>query len=152
MLLYSNEKAAEDFTYASRCYTLSPSGSCKDYVLSSLPYKEDANAPCPFAPELCYSAFDNLCLDTEDLDSVLHLGLNAGPQFTIRLSTHCAPLTLDDRTSVIYRDGSYVKAVNSTRRYARYHYGTWRDNDWVTELELDDVIQAADTLSDYKVA
>ncbi|KAF2623612.1 hypothetical protein BU25DRAFT_400704, partial [Macroventuria anomochaeta] len=89
---YTTQKMVEDLSYATRCYGSQDPGYCDKFAQADLPYTIYRNASCPFAPELCQSSFGNLLLDAGNIDSVRHLGLNAGPSFSLRYRTHCPPL------------------------------------------------------------
>jgi hypothetical protein len=69
---------------------------------------------------MCKLSYGNLLLDTGDIDSVKHLGLNKGPRFTLRYRTHCAPLVTEGFTFP-------VPMQNTTRKFIDYKYGTPRD-------------------------
>jgi hypothetical protein len=129
---YNSQKSWEDYSYATQCYRNETNVGCDKFVYPALPYTSDRNAICPFAPEMCKLAYDNLLLDTGEVDSVKHLGLNKGPRFTLRYRTHCAPLVTR----------GYVFSVplpNTTRQFINYKYGTDRDGAWsIFWIEYDD--------------
>lgn len=134
---YNSEKAWADFLYASSCYNSKTAVDCEKFVQSSLPYTSDRNASCPFASELCKMSYGNLLLDTGDLDSVKHLGLNRGPRFTLRYRTHCAPLVTKGYTKVLPQTGT------TYRNFTRYDYGMIYKpvngpDPWIYWVEQDD--------------
>lgn len=134
---YNSEKAWADFLYASSCYNSKTAVDCEKFVQSSLPYTSDRNASCPFASELCKMSYGNLLLDTGDLDSVKHLGLNRGPRFTLRYRTHCAPLVTKGYTKVLPQTGTTYR--NFTRYDYRMIYKPVNGPDpWIYWVEQDD--------------
>jgi hypothetical protein len=81
---------------------------------------------------MCKLSHDNLLLDTGEVDSVKHLGLNKGPRFTLRYQTHCAPLVTKGFMST-------VPLENTTRKFIDYRYGKDRDGKWsIFWIEYDD--------------
>jgi hypothetical protein len=129
---YNTQKSWEDYSYASQCYRNKTQVACDKFVSPALPYSADRRAPCPFAPEMCRLSHDNLLLDTGEVDSVKHLGLNKGPRFTLRYQTHCAPLVTKGYVFT-------VPLVNTSRKVIDYRYGKDRDDEWsIFWIEYDD--------------
>ncbi|KAH7083074.1 hypothetical protein BKA63DRAFT_502200 [Paraphoma chrysanthemicola] len=129
---YNSQKSWEDYSYATKCYHNKTNAECDKFAYPALPYTSDRNARCPFAPEMCKLAYDNLVLDTGKVDSVKHLGLNRGPRFTLRYRTHCGPLVTK---GFVYS----VPLPNTTRNFLDYRYGKDRDGAWsIFWIERDD--------------
>ncbi|KAH8585616.1 hypothetical protein B0O99DRAFT_696297 [Bisporella sp. PMI_857] len=149
-VLYLSQKGIEFFAYATQCYGKAghlKSGSCGKFVASTLPYTSNRNASCPFAEELCKYNTGNLLLESGDLDSLNHLGLNIAPRFVLRYRTHCAPLNTENFTHII-------TAQNSSKRFLTYNYGSSGNQTVVYQVELhneqpDGMVNSP---GDYKIA
>ncbi|KAH7093216.1 hypothetical protein FB567DRAFT_575963 [Paraphoma chrysanthemicola] len=129
---YNSQKSWEDYSYATQCYHNKTNAGCDKFAYPSLPYTSDRNARCPFAPEICKLAYDNLVLDTGEVDSVKHPGLNRGPRFTLRYRTHCGPLVTK---GFVFS----VPLPNTTQNFLDYRYGKDRDGAWsIFWIERDD--------------
>jgi hypothetical protein len=120
------QKSSEYLSYAFNCYrsrrkSSSHVNGCSTYTQPTLPYTTNNNAACPFHPNICRMANDNIFLDTGYLDSYKYLGLNKGPRFSIRLSRHCAPLETDNYTKV------HIDDAEPSVRWLRYYYGKSED-------------------------
>lgn len=90
--------------YATECYYAAEPAhtpGCQIFTQSVLPYTVSLNASCPFAPEICKTADNNIHFDTGYLDSVDHLGWDTGPRFLLRHTLHCAPLVTQGFTEVL---------------------------------------------------
>jgi hypothetical protein len=133
IMSYQYQKSVDFFTYGAQCYPNNGSSSldaCGTFVASMLPYTTDTNAPCPFEEEMCKSPTGNILLDSGELDSYKHLGFNAGPRFTLRHSTHCAPLNSQNFTSI------RTDTEDPSKRFIRYNYGSSFDRDYLYEVQL----------------
>lgn len=104
--------------YALACYQgqKATQSSCQLYTKPKLSYKINRNASCPFDEKICRSAFDNLEMDSDYLDSWGDLGMNAEPRFQIRLKHHCAPLVTRGYKRI------YVNPTDPSKTYMRYSY------------------------------
>ena len=129
MMLYQTQKTVEDVSYATQCYSSQQADYCERFTQTTLAYTSELNASCPFAAEMCKSAFGNILLDSGDIDSMQHLGINKGPRFTVSYRTHCAPVVTKGYTENI--TASYFN-----RPLLTYKYGTDGDDDFVYEHEL----------------
>lgn len=100
-------------TYARACYG-GPSNTleCNQYPVQSLPYSRTENVTCPFADGMCLRKYPAIALDTGNISSHDHFGINAQgkDRITYRRRTTCAPLmSLGYTTSMNYTD-----AVNAS--------------------------------------
>lgn len=153
-MLYQSQTCVDAFTYATQCYVeagISKAEACGTFALSALPYTSDRNASCPFASEICKSNVGNILLDSGVLDSLLHLGLNSGPRFTLRHRTHCAPLETNGFTDVF-------TAPNVSQAVQVYRYGTRNgprtNKTYLHEVEMDKKQPVFDgsTIGNYKIS
>ena len=129
---YNFKKSWEDYSYATKCYKNTSATGCDFFAQPAIPFTVDSNAPCPFASEMCESGRGNLLLDTSEVDSYSHLGLNRGPRFTLRYRTHCAPILTQNFTQ-----RSLIP--NSTRVFKMYNFSKNRDDGQTTYwVEQDD--------------
>jgi hypothetical protein len=81
--------------YARACYGgYSNSLQCNQYQVQSLPYTRTANVTCPFAEGMCFDRYPAFTLDTGNMSSHEHLGINAKPEDRIFYGrkTVCAPI------------------------------------------------------------
>ncbi|KAL1605012.1 hypothetical protein SLS60_004555 [Paraconiothyrium brasiliense] len=95
-------------TYARACYG-GPSAAleCNQYKVNSLPYTISETEPCPFDKKMCLNKIPVLSLDTGNMSSHDHLGINAQKKDRIlyRRKTSCAPIISDGFfTSFNYTD------------------------------------------------
>ncbi|KAH8889020.1 hypothetical protein GQ53DRAFT_825784 [Thozetella sp. PMI_491] len=118
---YASNLAASAEEYVRQCYGSHAKGislfECNRFVFDKIPIYIDRNATCPFKKaEVCRKNSSNIYLETGELDSHTHLGLNApqNDRFHFRTSYHCAPLKTDGYTSN-YTEGPW--------NYTRYQYG-----------------------------
>jgi hypothetical protein len=144
------QKLTEFTMYAKQCYGEArvplPKG-CDTFVASVLPYTLNLNASCPFANEMCKSTTGNLLLDSGDLNSLDHLGLNLGPRFLLRHQTHCAPLNTQNFTEI------HTDAQDPSERFMRYKYGSVDNRNFLYQVELkaENLKFNDETISDYKL-
>lgn len=100
-------------TYARACYT-GPSKAleCNRYPIQSLPFKRIENATCPFADGMCLRRYPAIALDTGNMSSHDHLGINAQKKdrITYRKLTTCAPIISKGFTISM----NYTDAVNAS--------------------------------------
>ena len=153
-MLHETQMGIDSFSHASQCYNgtrLQRVGSCNTFTKPTLPFTSDTNASCPFAEEICESSTGNLLLDSGNLGSDTHLGLNAGPRFTLRHKTPCAPLRTDDYTEIITDS-------DSGSRFLTYKYGSITHSNNVSEsfvykFDLDKEKPFGDgtSVADYKI-
>ena len=132
VMQYQSQKCVDAFTYATQCYRddgIPLTEACDSFAVPRLRYTSDRNASCPFGCDICKSNFGNILLDSGALDSIQDLGLNAGPHFTVRHATHCAPLMTSGFTETI-RDS---KTSQETRIY---RYGSRGNKSHVHEVKL----------------
>jgi hypothetical protein len=136
--LYHTQLSVEDFSYAAQCYSKHRPGSCSKFVTPNLKYRSNTNASCPFASELCKSASGNLVLESDNIESVRHLGLNRGPPFLIRYQTHCAPLNTENYTERV----NVSSEAGGHQLFIRYKYGKkYKSKDnytYVQSVQLDE--------------
>lgn len=120
-MLHHTQLFADDFSYAMKCYGDHKPEGCSKFVQPTLTYSSNTNGSCPFSAELCKMAFGNLVLDSGDIESARHLGLNQGPPFTIRYQTSCAPLNTDE-----YAEWTSIRnsATGANQSFMIYNYGT----------------------------
>lgn len=149
VMQYQTQKCVDDFTYASHCYRndgTSSTRACDSFVVPRLSYTSDRNASCPFGHDICKSKFGNLLLDSGALDSIQDLGLNTGPRFTIRHTTHCAPLMTDGFTETI-------KVLKTSQETQVYRYGSRGSQSYVHSVKLkkEPPIFDATTTANYNV-
>lgn len=119
LMLYHTRKAIDAITYATQCYHTNDTARnelCNIFATTTLPFRAERNATCPFSESICESVTGNLLLYSGDLDSHSQLGLNQGPHFTLRDQTHCAPLKTTGFTEVI-------SVPNRTEHRRVYRYG-----------------------------
>lgn len=117
---YQSQKSVEALTYATQCYLKNRTlraQVCETFSTPALPYSVDRNTSCPFASEICKAYHGNIFLDSGTIDSLIHLGLNRAPFFTLRQWTQCAPLETTGFTSII-------NDPNTNRSKQVYHYGS----------------------------
>ena len=119
---------------------------CNAFTKPTLPYTMDRNASCPFSGPVCRAEFGNLLIDSGELSSSTHLGLNDGPKFTVRRSTHCAPLATTNFTEV-------QTTPDSTKSSTIYKYGSYVDGGYAFEFENNKTRNDFDELipGDYKI-
>jgi len=83
-------------SYARACYETNSlaTAECSTYAAKTIPWKQVANATCPFSPELCFSSSAVYKMDTGLVDSHEILGLNAhkDDRLKYRRVTTCAPI------------------------------------------------------------
>lgn len=128
--IYQFKKATEYLAYALQCYqTSSTVGRCQTYVHATLPHTTVNNAPCPFDQALCKTNSSNLVMDTGYLESARHLGINGGPNFSIRQTRQCAPLV-----SKGYKKTETDATTGKT--YVRYYYHA-SENSTSSQPDLD---------------
>lgn len=109
--------------HAQQCYanfSTSPLGSgCTNsrFVKQQIPVSVDANAACPFDPSLCAVNSSNLILDTNLIDTHIHLGLNAPPneRLQFRRVLECAPLTTLGYSETV--------GLSTNQSVSHYYYG-----------------------------
>lgn len=105
-------------TYARACYG-GPSNAleCSQYQVQSLPYTIKDNESCPFADGMCLTNYPAFSLDTGNLSSHDHLGINTQPKDRIsyRRKTTCAPIKDKGFTTTF----NYTDAVNASLGYFR---------------------------------
>lgn len=93
--------------YARNCYGgRSDALECNQYQVQSLPFTRIENQSCPFAEDMCLVKFPAFTLDTGNISSHDHLGINAQPKDRIqyRRKTTCAPL----------KDSGFITTFNFT--------------------------------------
>lgn len=138
-MLHHTQLFANDFSYATKCYGDHRPEDCSKFVQPILKYSSNTNASCPFSAELCKTAFGNLVLDSGDIESARHLGLNRGPSFIIRYQTTCAPLNTDNYTE---RTSMRNPDTGDIRTFMTYKYGTnvnpMAPQNYVHRVELDE--------------
>jgi hypothetical protein len=94
---YMSARVTNAANYAQQCYSPGRCSalSCTTFATSTLPTPVDRKADCPFQPGsgICKSDDSNLFLDTQFIDSSVHLGLNApfAERIQFRNTYHCAP-------------------------------------------------------------
>ena len=100
-------------SYARACY----GGACEvlecsQYKVKSLPYTISKTEPCPFDSELCLKTTPVMTLDTGNLSSHDHLGINAPlkDRITYRRKTMCAPIMTEGFVTA----WNYTEAVNAS--------------------------------------
>ncbi|KAF2679340.1 hypothetical protein K458DRAFT_490655 [Lentithecium fluviatile CBS 122367] len=99
--------------YARACYGgTSNALECNQYTVQSLPYTKSENVTCPFADGMCLRKYPAMALDTGNLSSHHHLGINAQTKdrVTYRKMTTCAPLMSAGFTTSM----NYTDAVNAS--------------------------------------
>ena len=129
---YFNRKGVESFAHVTQCghgSTERLAESCGAFVKSSLPFTSDKNASCPFSEEMCKSSTRNLLLDSGDIDSLSHLGLNTGPRFIMRHQSHCAPLNTQNLTE--------MTESQTGERHLTYRYGFGPEDFFTYRLKPD---------------
>jgi hypothetical protein len=117
VLLYQMQRLIETFSYSSQCCGNQKSESCGKYAQPISTYTVDTNASCPLATDVCKSQSGKVVLDSGRIDSVHHLGLNAGPSFTFEFANHCASLSTEGYTNVITitdRNLTHLGSLRST--------------------------------------
>lgn len=140
---YHNRINQDSFNHATQCYNgtnASSAGSCNTFVKSALPFTTDRNASCPFDVEICESSTGNLLLDSGNVESDTHLGLNNIPRFILRYTTHCAPLRTHGYTKIITDN-------KSGRRLLAYTYGSIPFQPYVYTYDLDKTVWTIDIMS-----
>jgi hypothetical protein len=100
-------------TYARACYG-GPTNTleCSQYPVQSLPYNRTENVTCPFADGICLVKYPAIALDTGNVSSHDHLGINAQTKdrITYRRKTTCAPIISTGFTTSM----NYTDAVNAS--------------------------------------
>jgi hypothetical protein len=94
--------------YARACYG-GPSNAleCNQFPVQRLPYTRTENVSCPFGKHMCFPNVPAIALDTGNLSSHDHFGINAQAKdrITYRKMTTCAPIgSLNYTTSMNYTD------------------------------------------------
>lgn len=111
--------------YVQTCYNnVSETEGCSLFIKRQLPSTIDRNATCPFqAEDVCRHKYRNIKLDTGTLyvDSDLGLNVPSDLRYTLRISTHCAPLATER-----YRQNYNFSTETA---YTRYFYGRQNNND-----------------------
>ncbi|KAF2122679.1 hypothetical protein BDV96DRAFT_4262 [Lophiotrema nucula] len=82
-------------SYARSCYgDQSNTLECSQYATQALPYSIHQNESCPFADDMCLINWPAFAMDTGNLSSHDHLGINAeaGDRVDYRRKTTCAPI------------------------------------------------------------
>lgn len=133
--------------YARQCYnTTAPDETCHGFSVSSVPWKTDYSAPCPFAVGMCNGSA--MTLDTGRLNSNTILGFNvpANQQIDIRTITTCAPVQQEGFVNQVpfTRTTSYASGVpaappsETVRAQASYYlYGSNDGDNFTVSLDLD---------------
>lgn len=124
-----NRRYKKSLAYAQSCYQNSSTDACNMYVTKRLPLIVDRNASCPFGEDVCQMKFGNLQMDTGYIDTHKHLGMNARPQdrFSLRLTTHCAPLKTEGFSETV---NTVNTENNQTVRTFRLNYGALGSGDY----------------------
>lgn len=157
---FLNQKSAEHLAHAQRCYRAEPRtvghddgfehfgnlpekermkqlpDDCRILSIPTLPYRTNKNASCPFTPSTCRTPYNNIVIETEELHSYKHLGLNKGPPFTMRVRHRCAPLA--------------VNATSSPKGLLQYYLGA-RVNNLTFEIKDDSRTSALSHRGNYVV-
>jgi hypothetical protein len=137
LIEYQSKIATNAYTYASQCYVQTVKVKpveCNKFTLPYLPHTTNSDSTCPFSKELCRADQGNLLLDSGKLDSSQHLGLNAGPRFTLQYRTQCAPLQTRGYTDIV-TDPSTLKRMQVYRYGSRG--GPFRNQTYVYAVEAD---------------
>lgn len=148
-MLYFSQKAIDALTYATQCYgedDAAGSELCETFIRSTLPFTANRNASCPFSGNICKSDFGNILLDSGELHSRVHLGLNQDLQFTLRYKTHCAPLNTVGFTEIL-------TVGNSSQPRHVYRYGRSRNQSYVFAVDVKGEVSSYDepTFGNYKI-
>ncbi|KIW21012.1 hypothetical protein PV08_01591 [Exophiala spinifera] len=89
---------------------------------------------CPFKEQTCHQDSKTIVLDTGDIDSHMHLGINAPPsqRLTYRRNTTCA--VLDDKNYITGWDGSVTNTSSPNpgqkTAYANYGPSLYKSTNW----------------------
>jgi hypothetical protein len=80
------------------------SASCSSHVVPWITSTINRTATCPFAEKACDAS--TLSLDSELIDSSIHLGINAPPKdrVQVRRNMTCAPIPLEREYSLPWND------------------------------------------------
>ncbi|KAF2727228.1 hypothetical protein EJ04DRAFT_595491 [Polyplosphaeria fusca] len=103
-------------SYARDCYgDRSSALECNQYAAQALPYtssEQNPNTTCPFREDMCLIHWPVYMMDTGNVSSHYHLGINAKPQDRIiyRRKATCAPI----KTRGFITSFSYTDAVNAS--------------------------------------
>ncbi|CAI6253498.1 unnamed protein product [Periconia digitata] len=119
------QNSLESITLASTCYRRENASSlreCRAFTQVRLPYNIDRATRCPFDSKVCKSNTSNLEFDTGKLDSLDHLGLNAGPRFQFRHQAACGPLKTDGYSE------RYNDSAGGPAQLIGYKYATSKAN------------------------
>jgi hypothetical protein len=85
-------------TYARACYG-GPTNAleCNRYQVQSLPYTRTEKEPCPFGKQMCLTTTPAFTLDTGNISSHDHFGINTQQRDRVfyRRKTTCAPIVTD---------------------------------------------------------
>jgi hypothetical protein len=131
-----DQKISAAANYAQQCYAANGSGvfDCNYFAISRMPTILNADASCPFAPEMCRSSDGgNMRLDTGYLSSHDHFGINAAPDERIlyRHVMECAPFntagfesngTADDLNVTRYNYGPAIRTLNGSVELGNWTY------------------------------
>ena len=105
--------------YVQTCYLPQPSKSYKSFMCNTMKTASldwtVTSGVCPFAPQMCHKTSKVIVLDTGEIDSHNHLGINAPPQDRLsyqRLTT-CA--VLEDSKYITGWDGKIVNNYSSLK-------------------------------------
>ncbi|KAF1969458.1 hypothetical protein BU23DRAFT_601556 [Bimuria novae-zelandiae CBS 107.79] len=100
-------------SYARACYGgPSDAPECIRYKVKCLPYTINETDQCPFDEQMCFKGLPTFSLDTGNLSSHDHLGINTQPNDRIvyRRKTSCAPILTEGFVTA----WNYTDAVNAS--------------------------------------
>ncbi|KAH8656594.1 hypothetical protein BGZ60DRAFT_434967 [Tricladium varicosporioides] len=114
----------QSLQYSRNCYQNTSAftlDQCNKYIVPRLKSRVNREAPCPFKEGVCTTAAFEI--DSELIDSHIHLGINAypGDRLQLRKVTSCAPFPLEEKYSSDWTNGSYGEPPGMFHRY--YYIG-----------------------------
>lgn len=156
VISYITKLSTAGMSYNQQCYgdTVSVQ-QCSLYVTRQLHQHISRNMSCPFPgkEKICALNSTNLRIDSGNLDSHEHLGLNAPPKdrFTFREVLECAPLRSREYTQIAPpADGSTSDVMNVQVLYGGLNWA-YRDERAQSNVTFEWPLKGPAELQDYQI-